>query len=273
MPECICTYFDVSVSYVHVWNLDGTSFVAGSPNGLFATISRPGVLNMPLLADVDGDDEADILACANDDLFFSYKVQRIYAWDKSGDVEPGFPFVTVPELPLHYYSSFRFVPTVGDIDRDGDLDMIMPTGDSSLIFVNFPGATYDPCRSGAPVWRYNRRLNNNQTAPTDCSPTDVEDQEPIFPENFVLSQNFPNPFNPVTRIEYSLASRCHARISVHNLLGQQVAVLLDRIVPAGRHRIFWNGTNDRGFPAPSGMYVYRMEAGGFIEIKKMMLIR
>jgi len=272
IPEYINTSFDLSVSYVHVWNIDGTSFIPGNPDGLFATIPRPGVLNMPVLADVNGDGKTDILACANDDLFYTFKVQRIYAWDYTGNLLPGFPFVTVPTVPYNYSSSFRFTPAIGDIKPDGKLDMLMPTSDSAVILVDFAPVPYDSCQVRVPSWRYNRRLDNIQDDP-DCIVTDGGEDDSVIPDEFGLSQNFPNPFNMSTTIRFSVPKRMHVKIGVFNILGQEIRTLADRVFGTGDYDLEWDGTDRTGNEAASGVYFYSLKAGGKSESRKMILMK
>jgi hypothetical protein len=88
-----------------------------------------------------------------------------------------------------------------------------------------------------------------------------------------LHQNYPNPFNPETMIRYDLATQSPVKLSVYNLLGQQVATLVDALQSAGSHRIAWNGRNGNGQVMPAGMYIYRLEAGAFRESRRMLLLK
>jgi len=269
--EYFSVNFDLSYSYVHAWNLDGSPSIPGNPDGFLTTIPRPGRLNMPLLGDVNSDGQVDIVACANDDLFFTYRVQRIYAWDLSGDLHDAFPVITVPHTPFTPSSSYRYVPTVGDIDKNGEIDMVMPTADSSLVFLNFEGVLWDADKAPAPLWRYNRRLNGIGAAPG--SQTAVDDHPAPLPERFSLGQNYPNPFNPQTRIEFSLPSKSRVTINIYDILGRKIKTLTDKILPAGEHGVLWNGDDDDGNPSASGIYLYRIEAGEYIRARKMVLVK
>jgi subtilisin family serine protease len=268
--EYFTGFFDVSESYVLAWNLDGTSYIPSSPSGLFVTVPEPSVLNMLLLADVNGDASVDVVACADNDMFNTYQAQRIYAWGNEGQPIPGFPLITDP----NGFTSDRFTPSVGDIDGDGNVDLIMTTPHSSIIFVNYPSYAYDECSSPAPFWRYNRRMNNIAALPSDCDQTDVasDSAEPI-PASFDLAQNYPNPFNPTTTIRYSLPARSHITISVYNILGRKVQTLIDEVKSAGTHTAVWNGTDETGQAVSSGIYFYRVKTADRAESRKMLLLR
>jgi PKD repeat protein len=94
-----------------------------------------------------------------------------------------------------------------------------------------------------------------------------------LPEDIVLLQNYPNPFNPMTRIDYALPEGMAVRLSVHNILGQTVKVLADGYQSAGFKNVIWDGTDEGGMQVSSGMYFYRLEAGSFVEIRKMLKIQ
>ncbi len=93
------------------------------------------------------------------------------------------------------------------------------------------------------------------------------------PERFELSDPYPNPFNSSCTIEYSLAYPGHATITVHNILGQKVATIVDETRPAGVHTTRWNGTDLSGKPVASGVYLCRVTAGGFTDVKKVLLLK
>ncbi|HEX9654825.1 MAG TPA: S8 family serine peptidase [bacterium] len=97
-----------------------------------------------------------------------------------------------------------------------------------------------------------------------------------LPAQFSLAQNYPNPFNPTTLIQYSLpAAHGNGLVSleIYNLLGQKVRTLVNAPQLAGMHQVEWDGLNDAGKSAGSGLFLYRMQAGEFVETRKMALVR
>jgi hypothetical protein len=88
------------------------------------------------------------------------------------------------------------------------------------------------------------------------------------PNNFELSQNYPNPFNPSTVISYSLPSSANIKLIVYNTLGQSIKTLESGYKPAGNYSINFNASD-----LPSGIYFYKLEAGSFTQIKKMILLK
>ena len=101
----------------------------------------------------------------------------------------------------------------------------------------------------------------------------VDDEELLTPYRWRLSGNFPNPFNPVTTIDYSLAERVYVDISIYNILGQKINSLVGETKPAGPHRVEWDGHDQSGNTVASGIYFYRIEAGEFSATKKMILLK
>jgi len=97
--------------------------------------------------------------------------------------------------------------------------------------------------------------------------------ESVLPKEYALDQNFPNPFNPNTRIRFALPAETQLRLTVFNVLGQKVRQLADGIYPAGTHDIVWDGKNDQGTRVGSGMYFYRFESDVFNQTRKMLLIK
>ncbi len=98
------------------------------------------------------------------------------------------------------------------------------------------------------------------------------------PEDFMLHPNYPNPFNPGTSISYSLGNTGNVKISIFNLLGQEVLELVNESQEAGNYNYYWNGNNSGGLPVSSGIYFYRLEVEGrsssdFTQTRKMLLLR
>jgi hypothetical protein len=99
--------------------------------------------------------------------------------------------------------------------------------------------------------------------------TDVEEQmDRIYPKTYVLEQNYPNPFNPTTRISFYIPNKNFVTLKIFDLLGREIVVLINGQKPAGIHSMQWNAV---GFP--SGIYFYRLQAGSFIETKKLVLLK
>ncbi len=95
----------------------------------------------------------------------------------------------------------------------------------------------------------------------------------VTPSRYELYQNYPNPFNPITVIEYSLPEAGQVKIEIYNLAGQKVRTLVDSYLEAGRYKIYWDGTDDSGMRVSSGIYIYRLVAGGSIVTRKMVLLK
>ncbi|MHB1050903.1 MAG: FlgD immunoglobulin-like domain containing protein [Bacteroidota bacterium] len=93
------------------------------------------------------------------------------------------------------------------------------------------------------------------------------------PTTYALQQNFPNPFNPSTTIEFQLPASGFVELKVYDIAGREVTTLVSDVKNAGTHRIQWNAVDDRGMKVSSGVYFYRISAGQFNQIKKMILLK
>ena len=103
--------------------------------------------------------------------------------------------------------------------------------------------------------------------------TDVESGVDAMPNNFVLEQNYPNPFNPVTSIEYVVGSQSYVTLKVYDVLGNEVATLVNEYKPAGSYEVEFSVGQDSSPDITSGIYFYRLRAGSFVETKKMILLK
>jgi len=106
--------------------------------------------------------------------------------------------------------------------------------------------------------------------------TSIRDETVNLPTTFALEQNYPNPFNPSTIITYAIPSSHNnqqVKLEIFNALGQKVRTLVNEQLSANFHTVEWNGTNDLGRPVTSGLYLYRIEAGSFVQVRKMLFLK
>jgi len=134
--------------------------------------------------------------------------------------------------------------TAIDLNHDGLLDVVAALGSSNVLGV---------------------RLGQRSTV------TAVE--TPPVNAAYALAQNRPNPFNPTTKIQFTIGRAEPVRLQVFDASGRLVATLMHRTVPAGLHEVSWTGRNDQGLPVASGVYFYRLEAGEFSKSKRMVLLK
>ena len=184
-------------------------------------------------ADLDGDSDLDVLSA-------SFRDDKI-AWYENSDGLGSFGaqqvITTAADEARSVYAA--------DLDGDGDLDVL------SASFRDDKIAWY-------------RNLSN---------PTSVATEDRGYPKTFKLSQNYPNPFNPETIISYQLPEATEVELEIYNLLGERVLTLVDRRQSAGDYSVKWRGTDDSGRRVTSGVYIYRLKTRGFVESKRMLLLR
>jgi hypothetical protein len=99
------------------------------------------------------------------------------------------------------------------------------------------------------------------------------DADGLIPDVYALHQNHPNPFNPITTLRYDLPENGHVNITIYDMLGRQVRTLINQTQNAGFRSVIWNATNDYGKPVSAGVYLYQIQAGEFVQTKKMVLLK
>lgn len=125
----------------------------------------------------------------------------------------------------------------------------------------------DVYRHGVGFWFADTHIKiPNATEETEAEPGEL-------PARFELWQNYPNPFNPSTTIEYDTPAAGHVTLEIFSILGQRLAVLVNELQAAGKHKVIWNAVDDAGTPAASGVYLYRIAAGRFVKTRTMTLVK
>jgi hypothetical protein len=115
------------------------------------------------------------------------------------------------------------------------------------------------------IWKL---VNDDKVKSVKHVIADISDQRPISSINYKLADNYPNPFNPSTNIQFSLPQAEQVTINIYNSIGQKIETLLNRQMTAGSHSVTFDA---RGLP--SGVYIYRLKAGDYRESKKMLLVK
>jgi len=95
----------------------------------------------------------------------------------------------------------------------------------------------------------------------------------LIPSRFALHQNYPNPFNSSTIIKYDLKNDAQVAIKIYDILGRKVRTLINDFQNAGYRSVIWDGKDDKGILVATGLYFYKINAGNFIEVKKLVILK
>ena len=194
------------------------------------------------------------------DLYLSYQA---YGIDNANEVDV-----------LLNGAKIQNVPVTGAQQWGGDVGVVLPNalvndaGVNVIVFDN----TKNPPKSD---WWGVRQISVREVGVGSALSRQQKSDNAAsaLPAEFMLQQNYPNPFNPTTQIHYELPKAGHVMLSIYNSLGQEMRRLVDREQPAGYHLVTWNGRDQNGKPAPSGVYHYRLQVGDFVSTKKMIMAK
>ena len=160
-----------------------------------------------------------------------------------------------------------FVPLTQSIVRVSHEELVMAAMEDSVHHV-----TVDWNVGAMDVWDETPSSNGPFQFTLDLSAT-LGIDESTLPDVFALHNNYPNPFNPVTNITYDIPEVANVSLEIYNVMGQKVRTLASGSHEPGRYRILWNATNDFGEGLSSGMYIYKIQAGDFVSVKKLILMK
>lgn len=230
------------------------------------------------VGDLDNDGDVDIFSVTNGSIQI-LENKRSYATTTSTVQKPLAPALTAPddssEVPsttmLAWEEDSPFALSHVQVAKDSDFaDIIFERKEYTGLQIELSGLI-----DGTEYfWRVRGKNTAGfsawSAAQTFAVNTSVAIQEanPMTPTTFRLYANYPNPFNPSTEIRYQLPVNSKVSLKVFDMLGREVATLVDGRVSAGQHEIHFDAS-----ALSSGLYIYRLQAGEFIETKKMMLIK
>ncbi|MBM4117189.1 hypothetical protein FJ251_05500 [bacterium] len=211
----------------------------------------------PVVLDVDGDDELEILLGMESGFLF--------AFNEDGSDVAGFPILTDAEL--------RSCPTGDDLDGDLDLDVAL-YGWDAFCYVWDMNVFY---KNGLAQWKM-FRANPARTGVFTPEEQIVASEElPTDAPAGRLFANFPNPFNPSTKISFATPAgqgSVQVTLTIHDVLGRRLATLQDGALPRGSaHSVIWDGKSESGKPVPSGVYFARVAMDEHLHSRKMVLLK
>ncbi len=181
----------------------------------------------------------------------------------SGDTSINLIWRAIPDGDFRYYAIYRGRESGFTPDSSNLLGTTIDTAYSDLEVVNDSTYYY---RISAFDFAGNEGEYSDEVS---CKFTGIYANRNVeLPVSFSLSQNYPNPFNPMTEIRYTLPKDCYVRLEVYNILGEKVVTLVDEKQAPGYKAVTWDA-KDVG----SGVYLYRLQAGGFMETRRMILLK
>ncbi len=145
-------------------------------------------------------------------------------------------------------------------------DSLIVTGIAPNTNLCFMTAIFTTVTPGDTVYNFCCHSDTLCITTPDCGLSGIEDSE--IPTEYKLCQNYPNPFNPSTVIGYSIAAAGHVKLAVYDILGSEVAVLVDETKSAGRYSVKFDASG-----LNSGLYIYRITTGTFMEARKLILLK
>jgi hypothetical protein len=189
---------------------------------------------------------------------------------------PGTFSIGNPNDPANYFNIYTLASYSGGVDVCLSYDENnIPGPETSLVLVHYNGSAWEDVTTSRDTVNNSICGHVSSLSPFAIGvpvPTGVRDNP--APSQFALHVNVPNPFNPVTTIHYDVPrGGADVNITIYDIAGRRVRELVNEHRTPGSWSVQWNGEDDRGTRVASGVYLYRMRAGEFVDTKKMVLLK
>ena len=232
--------------HIHVWNPSTQTELDGWPFNLDST----NAVSCPLTADLDNDGDLEIVT--------SNKSGKIYIFHHDGTIFNNFPY-TVP-------GDIEGTPAIGRLDSDDDYEIVFGTT-SGLQVIDIKSQMGE--RSS---WKMHRG-NKERTGFYEMTLTAINSKDEIVPTSFSISQNYPNPFNPSTTVNISLPEYNNLVVSVYDVSGRLITVLVNENQEAGQYSVQWHGKDGAGRQVPTGVYFLKVNSGKYNASQKIAFVK
>ena len=230
---------------LHAWNPITDTEAAGWPIDL----GNPGI-SEPIIIDLDNDGDLEVM-CLTD-------LNEIHLYHHDGTSYENFSYVLQEDIHAS--------PAIGDLDNDGDYEIIVGTS-SDLRVIDIAQEFGDKY-----LWS-TYRGNHHRDGYFDVTLASASSNENFIPTEFILYNNYPNPFNPWTIIKYSAPVDQNIELNVYDLRGGLIKNLLKTGPTQGVNLIKWDATDNLGKKVPAGVYLYQIKSNNNLQMKKMVLLK
>jgi hypothetical protein len=158
------------------------------------------------------------------------------------------------------------------LSRGGEVGLFMSDSTTVVDTLIFVAQSADTAYGRYPDSSATWQLMDPTPGSTNIGGLSINDNI-VIPSRYTLHQNFPNPFNPVTTLRYELPEQATVNITIYDMLGKHVKTLINQTQNAGYKSVIWDATNDYGKPVSAGIYLYQIQAGEYMQTKKMVLLK
>ena len=240
--ELIFTGYD---ELVHAWDPISSFEILGWPISM-----GDKSISEPLIADLDNDNDLEVIITTLNGMV------NIYHHDGS----------EYDNFPYNAADSIISTSSIGDLDNDGDYELIFGTTNNLEVI-----DILDPMGNRYSWKMY--RANERRDGFFNSSLASLDYEKNKLPNDFSISNNYPNPFNPLTTFSYNLPKNAKVKIVIYDINGRVVKTLIEDNQLAGYQTISWNSTNQIGETVATGLYFYSIETDNFSKTKKMLLLK
>ena len=230
---------------IHVWNPSDNEELEGWPIDM-----NYNSLTEPVTADLDNDGDLEVVTAMKNGM--------VYVLHHDGTPFYGFP--------TNLGGNIESSPAIGDLDNDGDYEIAFGTTQGLQVF------DIKSEKGSRESWTLHRG-NLNRSGLYSMTLVATDDIDDVVPENFYVSSNYPNPFNPSTQIDIYTNQQSDLTVNIFDAAGRLVNVLINKNLEAGTYSAKWNGNNRQGQSMPTGVYFIQVMSGTEVSTQKLVLMK